>query len=187
MSERKQQILQAAINIIVEQGYGALTMRALARADGIKLGALQYHFKTKDDMLRALVSYLADEYQKVFKAMGTDLDSVSIKGLVGMIGMDPAGGALQFDKLAPQLWAMGQVEPLVADLVEDFYDQYLQVLEKKIEAAGGESPRAEAICIMSMMEGSILFLSEGKRWSADKDAVIETLLGFINAKYGEKA
>jgi hypothetical protein len=82
---------------------------------------------------------------------------------------------------------MGQVEPLVADLVEDFYDHYLRVLEKKIEAVGGESPRAEAICILSMMEGSILFLSEGKRWSADKDAVIEAVLGFINAKYGEKA
>jgi AcrR family transcriptional regulator len=30
MSERKQQILQAAIEIIVNQGYGNLTMRALA-------------------------------------------------------------------------------------------------------------------------------------------------------------
>lgn len=187
MTERKQQILQAAINIIVEQGYGALTMRALARADGIKLGALQYHFKTKDDMLRALVGYIANEYQKIFAAMDTDIDSIGIKGLVSIVGMDPLEGPFQVDKLAPQLWAMGQVEPLVADLVEDFYDHYLRVLEKKIEAAGGESPRAEAICILSMMEGSILFLSEGKRWSADKDAVTETLFGFINAKYGEKA
>jgi AcrR family transcriptional regulator len=187
MSERKQQILQAAINIIVEQGYGALTMRALARADGIKLGALQYHFKTKDDMLRALAGYIADEYQNMFKAMGTDVDSVGIKGLVEMIGVEPAGGTLQADELWPQLWAMGQVEPLVADLVDDIYDYYIHILEKKIEAVGGESPRAEAICILSMLEGSILFLSEGKRWSADKDAVIETLLGFINAKYGEKA
>ncbi len=187
MSERKQQILQAAINIIVEQGYGALTMRALARADGIKLGALQYHFKTKDDMLRALVGYIADDYQKIFDVMDTDIDSIGIKGLLGIIGMDPAEGALQLDKLAPQLWAMGQVEPLVADLVDDIYDHYLRVLEKKIEAVGGESPRAEAICIMSMMEGTTLFLSEGKRWSVDKDVVMETLLSFVKAKYGEKA
>jgi AcrR family transcriptional regulator len=187
MSERKQQILQAAINIIVEQGYGALTLRALARADGIKLGALQYHFKTKDDMLRALVGYIADEYRKIFEAMGADEDSVGFKELVEMIGMEPAEGILQTDKLMPQLWAMGQVEPLVADLVDDIYDHYLLFFEKKIEAVGGESPRAEAICIMSMIEGTILFLSEGKRWSADKDAVHETLFGFINAKYGENA
>lgn len=59
--------------------------------------------------------------------------------------------------------------------------------KRRLKLQGGESPRAEAICIMSMMEGSILFLSEGKRWSADKGAVIETLLGFVKAKYGEKA
>ena len=46
MSERKQQILQAAVDIIVDEGYGSLSMRALARASGIKLGALQYHFRT---------------------------------------------------------------------------------------------------------------------------------------------
>ncbi|MDC0640728.1 TetR family transcriptional regulator [Porticoccaceae bacterium] len=46
MSERKQQILQAAIEIIVNQGYGNLTMRALARVIGIQLGGLQYHFST---------------------------------------------------------------------------------------------------------------------------------------------
>lgn len=184
MSERKQQILKAAITIIVEQGYGALTMRALARADGIKLGALQYHFKTKDDMLRALVGYIADDYKKIFDTMDTDIDSIGINGLLGIVGMDPAEGTLQLDKLAPQLWAMGQVEPLVADLIDDIYDHYLRVLEKKIEALGGESPRAEAICIMSMMEGVTLFLGEGKRWSADKEVVIETLLSFIRAKYG---
>ena len=53
MSGRKQQILQSAIHIIAEEGYGALTMRALARASDLKLGALQYHYPTRDDMLRA--------------------------------------------------------------------------------------------------------------------------------------
>ena len=57
MSERKQQILQSAIHIIAEEGYGALTMRALSRASDLKLGALLYHYPTRDDMLRALIEY----------------------------------------------------------------------------------------------------------------------------------
>ena len=69
MSERKQQILQAAVDIIVDEGYGSLSMRALARASGIKLGALQYHFRTSEDMLRALVAYIADIYQSNFDAI----------------------------------------------------------------------------------------------------------------------
>ena len=55
MTDRKQQILQITIEMIADEGYASLTMRALARASGMKLGALQYHFKTFDKMLRALV------------------------------------------------------------------------------------------------------------------------------------
>ena len=56
MSDRKQEILQTAIEIIADEGYASLSMRALARASGMKLGALQYHFRTRDEMLRALVT-----------------------------------------------------------------------------------------------------------------------------------
>ena len=52
--ERKQEILQIAIEIIADEGYSSLTMRSLARASGMKLGALQYHFRTWEALLRAL-------------------------------------------------------------------------------------------------------------------------------------
>ena len=69
MSERKEQILQTAIEMIADEGYSSLTMRALARASGLKLGALQYHFKTWEDMMRALVAHIAGHYQKSFASM----------------------------------------------------------------------------------------------------------------------
>ena len=55
MTDRKHQILQIAIEMIADEGYASLTMRALARASGMKLGALQYHFRTSDDMLPAVL------------------------------------------------------------------------------------------------------------------------------------
>ena len=48
--ERKREILQIAIEIIADEGYSSLTMRSLARASGMKLGALQYHFRTWEDL-----------------------------------------------------------------------------------------------------------------------------------------
>jgi hypothetical protein len=42
------------------------------RASGIKLGALQYLFLTWEDMLRALVDYIAEEHQRNF-------DSIQVK------------------------------------------------------------------------------------------------------------
>ena len=64
VSDRQQQILQEAIGIIASEGYGKLTMRALARASGMKLGALQYHFRTWEDMLRALAAHIAKAYRQ---------------------------------------------------------------------------------------------------------------------------
>ena len=185
MSERKQQILQAAINIIVQEGYGALTMRALARADGIKLGALQYHFKTKDDLLRALVGYISDVYRQAFEDLKDNNALSGIDEILGLLEMEPKGDPLQVDKLFPQLWAMGLVEPLVEDLMNEIYATYLKVVEENLKKVGSVAPRAEALCIMSLMEGAILFVGKGRPWMSDGDAVLSFVKDYYQGKYGK--
>ena len=186
MSERKQQILQAAVDIIVDEGYGSLSMRALARASGIKLGALQYHFRTSEDMLRALVAYIADIYHSNFDAIKAN-EPLTIKGFLEFISSEPADGRLQADKLWPQLWAMGQVEPLVADLVEDIYAEYLQILEGLLHKAGSKNPRVESISLMAFVEGSTIFVAPGKRWENDESDVRRVVNDLIKQKYGSGA
>ena len=187
MSERKQQILHAAIEIIAEQCYGSLTMRALARASDLKLGALQYHYPTRDDMLRALVGYIAAEYRKTFDSITGDNSALKISDFLAFVATDPGAGVMHEERLWPQLWAMMQVEPLVADLVEGIYAEYILILEKLLEDAGSDAPHAEAIFLMSVVEGSSIFVDSGRRWEGDKEAVRTALLEFIQAKYGENA
>lgn len=187
MSERKQQILQAAIEIIADKGYGSLTMRALARASDLKLGALQYHYPTRDDMLRAVVGYIAAEYRKTFDSIAGDTKPLKIIDILEFVETDPAGGALKEDRLWPQLWAMMQVEPLVADLVEEIYAEYIQILEKLLKDAGSKAPHAEALFLMSAVEGSSIFVDSGRRWEGEAEAVRGILQGYIRAKYGENA
>jgi AcrR family transcriptional regulator len=66
--DRKTEILRSAIELIADEGYGSLSMRALARASGMKLGALQYHFRTWDALLIALVEYIEAEIISAFDA-----------------------------------------------------------------------------------------------------------------------
>jgi AcrR family transcriptional regulator len=183
MSERKQQILQAAVDIIVDEGYSSLSMRALARASGIKLGALQYHFRTSEEMLRALVAYISDIYHINFDAMKAN-EPLTIKGVLEFISSEPADGRLQADKLWPQLWAMGQVEPLVADLVEDIYAEYLQILEGLLQKAGSKNPRVESISLMAFIEGSTIFVAPGKRWQDDDSKIRSVVYDLVDKLYG---
>ncbi|ARN73112.1 TetR/AcrR family transcriptional regulator [Oceanicoccus sagamiensis] len=183
MSERKQQILQAAIEIIAGQGYGSLTMRALARASDLKLGALQYHYKTRDDMLRALVGYIADEYRQSFELVAGEVDTPNVDDIVQFILDDSIDSALQSDKLWPQLWAMAEVEPLVADLVGEIYEEYLQIIERLFEAVGSKSPRAEALFILSLVEGTTLFVGSGRPWQAEKETVREAVVDYVQSRF----
>jgi AcrR family transcriptional regulator len=186
--ERKQEILQAAIEIIADEGYGSLSMRALARASGMKLGALQYHFRTWEDLIRSLVDYIAEEIRQAFESRKLHEGSPSVAEIAAFMIDDTAGAgdALLSDRLWPQLWAMEQVEPLVSDLLEEVYAEYLEILEKAMEAAGIESPHAEALCVASILEGESLFTGHGRRWEGDRALVRETILKFIDDRYGAK-
>ena len=185
MINRRNQILKTAIEMIADEGYAGLSMRALARASNIKLGALQYHFRTTDEMLRAVVGFIGDAYSSSFRARDQRLESQSILELIDFILNDEPGVDLMGDKLWPQLWAMQQVEPLVSDLVEDIYERYIETLEQALRAAGNDAPRTEALCLMSMLEGATIFMGRGRRWEPDLPAVRTALMHFFESRYGE--
>ena len=185
LSDRKQQILQAAIEIIASKGYGKLTMRGLARASGMKLGALQYHFRTWEDMLRALATYIGDAYQRSWETLDLNGEEASLQELVRFIMDDPAGSALSGDEFFPQMWAMAQVEPAMAEKLNELYGVYLEKLEKRLTALGSRSPAADALAIMSLLEGTIVFVGDGRRWANHADAVRDAIRELLEARYGD--
>ncbi len=186
MTERQQQILQTAIEIIADEGYASLTMRALARACDMKLGALQYHFRTSDEMLKGLVGYISDSYLQSFADLrnANKKQPLTLEQIVNFVLEDTAGGDLFGDRLWPQLWAMQQVEPLVSDLVEDIYSTYIDTLEQALATQNCKAPRAEALLLMSLMEGATIFLGSGRRWEGDAKSFRTTILEFIESRYG---
>ena len=184
MTERQQEILQTAIEIIADEGYAALSMRALARASGMKLGALQYHFRTAEDLLRALVDYIAQSYRHSFQTLERRNESPDLLEIVAFVLDDEAGEALCGDRLWPQLWAMQQVEPLVSDLVEGVYADYIATLEEALANLGSSAPHTDALWLMSLLEGTTIFMGGGRRWAGDAQAVRDRVLEIISDRYG---
>jgi AcrR family transcriptional regulator len=54
-------LIQAAAQIINEDGYAALSARALAEKVGLKRQIVHYYFRTMEDMLLAVVRHYGDE------------------------------------------------------------------------------------------------------------------------------
>ncbi|MCA2225936.1 TetR/AcrR family transcriptional regulator C-terminal domain-containing protein [Nonomuraea aurantiaca] len=58
MSQRRAQVLQAAIELLDEVGLDGLTMRLLASRLGVRAGALYRHYPSKQALLDAMVAHL---------------------------------------------------------------------------------------------------------------------------------
>ena len=185
LTERKRQILEEAIEIISSEGYANLSMRALARASGMKLGALQYHFRTWEDLLRALAAYISDAYRRSFEALDLNDGEPSLKDLVRIALVDPEELKDLGDGLFTQLWAMARVEPLIHEKLHEFYAAYVGRIAERLTALGSRAPAAEALAIMSLLEGTIVFIGDDRRWANHKDAVHDAVRKLLEARYGD--
>lgn len=61
--ERAQDILIAARELFALSGYAGLSMRGVAARIGATLGSVQHYYRTKDEMLEAMLVHSSNEYQ----------------------------------------------------------------------------------------------------------------------------
>ena len=61
--ERARAILAAAREIFARHGYSGLSMRGVATRLGVTLGTVQHYYKTKDELLEAVLLQMLHEYQ----------------------------------------------------------------------------------------------------------------------------
>ncbi|GGK10101.1 hypothetical protein GCM10007962_00340 [Yeosuana aromativorans] len=59
---RKNEIIKTAATLFKDKGYSAVTMRDIAKAMGIKAASLYNHINSKQDILKAIIISLAEEF-----------------------------------------------------------------------------------------------------------------------------
>lgn len=58
--EPKERLFHAAVCVALENGFGKVTLDAVARQAGISKGGLLHHFSTKAELIRAMLKHYAD-------------------------------------------------------------------------------------------------------------------------------
>lgn len=73
VSDTRERILRATIELIAEEGIGAVTNRRVAATAGVALGSLTYHFPSQVDLLReSLLLFVGEEVTRQ-EAIAADL------------------------------------------------------------------------------------------------------------------
>lgn len=169
--ETRELILHAALGILVEQGYRAMSMRRIAAACDMRLGNLTYHFPTREDLVRALLDAVISAYE------------VEFARIVHMPGTPPEDRLAAICRLVledirtkkttrvfPELWALSNHDPFVLDRVQELYARArLPLLEIIAEMRPdlGAAQRADlALFISASMEGMTVFAGYEKPFQA---------------------
>lgn len=65
---RRQQLIEATIEVLGEHGFARTTLADVARKAGLSQGLANFHFQTKDALLAETLSYLSQEYRANWRA-----------------------------------------------------------------------------------------------------------------------
>ena len=63
MTERREQLIDAAVEVLASCGLAGTTTRAVTDHAGLALGAFHYAFDSKDELLRALLARRAEQLE----------------------------------------------------------------------------------------------------------------------------
>lgn len=69
---RRDELLDAAEDLLCDQGSASLTLSAVADRAGVSKGGLLYHFRTKEALIKAMVERLIDDFDHLLAAQHDD-------------------------------------------------------------------------------------------------------------------
>lgn len=165
--EGHETILRAALNLLVEQGYRAMSMRKVAAACGMKLGNLTYYFPTKEDLSRELFDAVISSYEVEFDAIVHE-EGVSpeqrLEEICTLILEDIR--TKKTTRFFPEIWALSNHDPFVFERLHELYARARAPLHGIIEdinpSLSASQRETLALFISASMEGLTVFAGHEK-------------------------
>ncbi len=106
MNETRPRLLQASRRLFARRGYDGTSIRAITRAARTNLGAVTYHFESKErlyhEVLRAVTQPLQQTIQKAAAEAGSPLDRIEniLRAFFAHVAQEPDMPALLLRELA---------------------------------------------------------------------------------------
>lgn len=136
--EKAQRILEAARQVLTEQGYAATTISQIAAQAEVSRGLLHYYFKSKEDLLAQVVRAVGDDARQMigmFFAQASDATELA-NAITEAIR--------HINQIAPDLfviffegWSVGRHSPQVAHELETLFAEFRAGLRDALAGAMG--------------------------------------------------
>lgn len=143
-------ILDAAAALVAEHGMAHVTLEAAAAAAAVTKAGLIYHFKTRDDLLLALVERMVRELDIHNRPPVTSKEMPSQRAQLGELVKLTLGMSADHKRLLSNMLVAASAHPPLLPPVRALYERNYDAL------AGG--PKAGLALLLSVALDGILFL-----------------------------
>jgi AcrR family transcriptional regulator len=148
-SKTRAQLVDAAEQLLVEEGYAAVTSRRVGAKAGLKPQLVHYYFRTMDDLFVEIFRRRADENLARFERTAAAHGSLRT---LWQLNADPRGAVftIEFVALANH---RKQIRAEIARYAERFRAAQLHTLTAALAADGVAAEQIPPIAVLLMMTG----------------------------------
>jgi len=185
--ENREAILRAALHVLVNEGYAAMTMRRVAKECGLKFGNLTYYYRSHEDMVHALLEAVVAGFEAQFDEIVHDQTSdptERLKRYCRFVLQDIQ--TRETTHLFPELWALSNHSAFILDQMNALYRRarapIIAILQDMRPDLPQQTHENLALLISGSMEGMTMFLGHGKSFNDQIEPIIELhLTSFLAA------
>lgn len=177
----REALLQAAIRCLQERGYARTTARDLVRASGTNLGAIGYHFGSKEALLNeALAESVRRWLPRVAEAALASSAQASVNDVAGLL-FETVSGNRSLAVAYLEAWAQAERSPELRDQLAGHYREFRAAIGALAAAITPEPGQSEldfdaiASLIIALADGLMV------QWLLDPKAVNPSRLAAIAA------
>ncbi len=151
--QKQQLIMQAALELFAKKGFHATSVEEIARRAGVSKGLIYNYFKSKKDILIAIVNSLFVQMDQAFLQLDTkmltakDLESY-IRVSMQAVEIDP-----QILRMYFMLYMQPDIEDIVKPMVKSYLDKIIEMLGPYYQKKGIDNPRPIILALISALDG----------------------------------
>lgn len=175
--ERQKQIIEAARELVIEEGYHNFSIRKVAKRVGLSAGNVQHHFSSRVELMAAMLDSVIEFYMDNLDRVILEAESPEEKLFLVIQHITKDLTTRKTTQFFPEIWSLANHEPEIDALVESMYQSYRSVYQGLAQEINPDLSDAQAlnfaVFLSSSLEGHTMFIGHNKKHTHACDAVIK--------------
>ncbi|MEM9062746.1 MAG: TetR/AcrR family transcriptional regulator [Pseudomonadota bacterium] len=131
LSDKEAKILDCALDLLKEAGDAGLTMRKLAERAGMRLSNVQYYFKSRDDVLKAMATRYFEECAEEVRLLTQEAPGSTVRERARVLiqtGLRHGDELSDMCRIFRELWAISSRNAAIRDHMADYYRTFSSLI-----------------------------------------------------------